>query len=131
MTYLEKQSIKLPIYPGNLTIICSNSAKKVKKVLPEFSTSKIYGHTYFNVGNDNRSNFIIILDPTHKDFSDKGTGDIHSTIGHEAFHVSNFILSYIGHKSDIDNDEVQAYLIDFIIKTVNKFLLKHNFLEYA
>lgn len=39
----------------------------------------------------------------------------HGTVSHEATHLSNFILDYIGHHFDPHNDEVEAYLVGHIV----------------
>lgn len=45
-----------------------------------------------------------------------------STICHEAFHISNFIIKRIGIIPDVNNDEAQAYLISWIVEqTVKQF----------
>lgn len=43
-------------------------------------------------------------------------------LSHEIFHLSNDILKYVGVKADYDNDEAQAYLIDYLMDKVWKKL---------
>lgn len=42
-----------------------------------------------------------------------------SIIVHEATHLANMILTDIGHKIDGDNDEVQAYLLQWIYEQIS------------
>lgn len=42
-----------------------------------------------------------------------------SIIVHEATHLANMILTDIGHKIDGDNDEVQAYLLQWIFEQIS------------
>ena len=41
-------------------------------------------------------------------------------IAHEALHITNFILYDINHVSSYTNDEVQAYLLTWIVKQFDK-----------
>ena len=43
-----------------------------------------------------------------------------SILVHEATHLANMILTDIGHKIDGDNDEVQAYLLQWIFEQISK-----------
>lgn len=38
------------------------------------------------------------------------------TVTHEACHIVNFVFDYIGQDLDVVNDEVQAYLLAYIVK---------------
>lgn len=42
-----------------------------------------------------------------------------SILVHEATHLANMILTDIGHKIDGDNDEVQAYLLQWIFEQIS------------
>jgi hypothetical protein len=48
------------------------------------------------------------------------------TISHEALHLTNMCLKHIGHVIDTDNDEVQAHLQSWVIRQINKAVLKYN-----
>ena len=43
-----------------------------------------------------------------------------STIAHEAFHITNFIMKRVGIHPDVNNDEAQAYLLSWIVEQVYK-----------
>ena len=42
-------------------------------------------------------------------------------IAHESTHVKNIIFKDIGQFPDLDNDEAEAYLMEWIVETVTNF----------
>ena len=48
-----------------------------------------------------------------------------SSIVHEALHVKNLVWDYIGYKPQIDNDEVDAYLLTYIYNKIKEVYNKH------
>jgi hypothetical protein len=48
------------------------------------------------------------------------------TIAHEALHLTNQALKHISHEIDVDNDEVQAHVLSWIIRKLTKALKRHN-----
>lgn len=50
----------------------------------------------------------------------------HSTIAHESLHLSHEILKDIGHDASYENDEVQAYLLGYVVETVTRQILKNK-----
>lgn len=52
------------------------------------------------------------------------TKPILSLIAHEAVHASGWILSSMGVSADFDNDEVQAYLVQYIVERAEDLLNK-------
>lgn len=49
-----------------------------------------------------------------------------SSIVHEAVHIKNAIWRYIGYNTQIDNDEIDAYLVTYIYKKIVDVFYKHN-----
>lgn len=49
-----------------------------------------------------------------------------SSIVHEAEHIKNLIWDYIGYTPQIDNDEVDAYLIKYIYEKIVEVFYRHN-----
>lgn len=43
-----------------------------------------------------------------------------SVVAHEAVHAANFILDGMGCVADFDNDEVQAYIVQYILEAVEE-----------
>lgn len=50
----------------------------------------------------------------------KGVGD--SIIVHEVVHLVNHIFMIVGQKGDSDNDELQAYLTQYLFNKIKKIL---------
>lgn len=48
------------------------------------------------------------------------------TLSHEAFHIVNCIWRYIRYSPQRDNDEVSAYLFEYIYGMINKVMNIHN-----
>ena len=49
-----------------------------------------------------------------------------ASIVHEAEHIKNAIWNYIGYTPQIDNDEVDAYLLTYIYNKITDVFYKHN-----
>lgn len=49
-----------------------------------------------------------------------------STITHESVHIKNCIWKYIGYKPQVDNDEVDAYLVTYIYNKITDVYYKHG-----
>ena len=49
-----------------------------------------------------------------------------SVIAHECLHVKNAVWARIGYSPQVLNDEVDAYLLDYIITEVLKVVEKHT-----
>ena len=45
---------------------------------------------------------------------------------HELEHAKNSIFKLIGHKSDVDNDEIDAYVIEWLWECAEKAIKKHR-----
>lgn len=48
-----------------------------------------------------------------------------STVVHELEHIKNLIWKYIGYTPQTNNDEVDAYLITYLLEQTEKYLKKH------
>jgi hypothetical protein len=78
------------------------------------------------VGNwDDWQGFILVIN--HKNKYNPLTPGI---ITHEALHLTNFILNERGVLFDYENDEPHAYLLEWIIDEIFKFLSEKNILSY-
>lgn len=112
--YKEK-TIKLPIYPSIIVFIETNSYQKVydnhgidlkseprSDAIMDFTKPKRNGYC--------TRKYYIILDTKPK------VGDVKiPTMVHECFHISSMICKQKGIKADHDNDEAQAYMLDYIV----------------
>lgn len=54
----------------------------------------------------------------------KEYADDWSVIAHEALHITNFIFKDKGLKSDLSNDEAQAYLLQHIVSLVMEYKIR-------
>lgn len=119
--YLYKKEIEIPLYRGILIIILTNDKEKILKYLPDFKEERVYAHCWLKEWH-NKQGYVIVLN-FDNDFRKINNG----TISHEALHACHFIADYVGIRPDFDNDEVLAYLIDWITDEIYKMLKKYNF----
>jgi len=110
-----------PLYRGKLCVINTNSnGLLLRKHDLELKDKELYASTIDGCIKINNSNYYctyIILN-TNNSF----TPITHGVIAHEAFHASNFLLSRRGVIIDRDNDEAQAYLIDWITDQIHRLI---------
>ena len=118
--YIYKKKVDVTIYGGDLTIILTNSYKKIKKIFPNFEHENVFAHSIYpscGIGG-----YYIILN-----FHDKENKVSIGTIAHESTHIANAIFTACGIIVDTDNDEPHAYLVEWVSEMVNRFAKKHNF----
>ena len=106
--YTYKKRIKIPLFRDNLIIILTNDGGVIKQYCKKYKDR----HAAITWIKD--ENVYIALD-----FSEEITFGI---ISHECFHSVNFILKKCNVDSCFDNDEPAAYLLDFIVDSVHKFI---------
>lgn len=107
---ITKKTFKVPLYPCRLEVLIYDTEEEVLKKYPIAEDAcgfyKSSGDGFFCIGIK----------------SNQGV----STISHEAEHVKNRIFSFIGQVTDAHNDEVDAYLVCWIAKTVTDVFYKHK-----
>jgi len=111
---MKKYKINIPIYHGYLIIIISKNIKKVLKKYKEKTpdNSNDWGATTINRKNKKgMTEYICIFRPDHL---------TPMTIAHEAMHLTNRILNDRGISITYDNDEVECYLLGWIVKQIHK-----------
>jgi hypothetical protein len=119
---------RLPIYNSYLfQIIVSDETEKINKHIGQ-KYDYYYGvciKTKHNLKKDTFDKGItIVLNPNC--YSNKITAGI---IAHECIHVKNMIFKSIGYKPKRDNDEAEAYFVDYLVNKVTNFYnksIKHN-----
>jgi hypothetical protein len=47
-------------------------------------------------------------------------------VAHEVVHLKNLIFTHVSFKQDPSNDEAEAYLIEHLVKEIEKVYKKHN-----
>lgn len=106
---ITKKTIKVPIYDYKVIIVVADTWEEAHEM-------------YSDIEDDGRacvveySNYSIIAIPPHQPES----------IVHECVHLKNCIWNYIGYKPMSNNDEVDAYLVEYLFNQVLKVVDKHN-----
>ena len=107
---ITKKIINIPIFRLKLKIVVVDDIKEALEVDPNVSTeadSCVIDH-------NNGTATIIIA-----------SNDM-SVIAHECLHVKNAVWIRIGYSPQALNDEVDAYLLDYIMAEVLKVVEKHT-----
>ena len=108
---ITKRKITIPIFEYKLTIVIFDDWEELKGYLPEEEfeiearaiTLSTYGASLVAIN------------------SKRG-----SSIVHEAEHIKNHIWDFIGYRSQVDNDEVDAYVITYIYEKITDVFYKHR-----
>lgn len=106
---ITKRIINVPIYDYKVTIVVVDDYSEAKSIYPD-TDNDTNGLVL-----ENKNNSILIIPPNNP-----------SIIIHECEHLKNCIWNYIGQKADSTNDEVDAYLIEYLFVQVSKVVEKHN-----
>lgn len=104
---ITKKIIKVPIYDYKITIIVSDTFEEANKLYPEM-------HQCNACVLESPTESVIVIPPNQL-----------GTLAHECVHLKNNIWTYIGYKPTSDNDEVDAYLIQYLFNEVYKVVDKH------
>lgn len=107
---VTKKVINIPIFRVKLTIAVVDDIEEALKINPNINTeadSCVIDH-------NNGTATIIIA-----------SNDM-SVIAHECLHVKNAVWNRIGYSPQVLNDEVDAYLLDYIMAEVLKVVEKHT-----
>ena len=118
---MKKTEIDIPIYPFRFWIITTDDFKKAnEKYLSsdlEFNDHEHEAYAFFDPQKDGST----IIGVMFKE------GELaYSIIVHEMVHVVNYIFHFASVKPDLDNDETQAYLSQWVFETIIKTLKKHK-----
>lgn len=119
MKYREKK-FRVPIYHNRVVLIETNDGGKIEKKYGLETEYHLYAHTWdwkISIkGIDYACIFIVFNTASKEDKVDEGI------IAHEAFHASSIIMDRKGVKADYENDEAQAYLIEYLVREIHKFI---------
>lgn len=116
LKYHYVKEIEFPLYRGVLVVMLSNDLDLVRKDIEEFKLEDIYGHT-INVNWKGNNGFVVLL---NLDNDYRKTH--HGTIAHEAIHATNMLLDSRGVLADFNNDEAQAYLLEWVVDEIYRFI---------
>lgn len=107
---ITKKDIIIPIFRLKIKIVVVDDIKEALRIEPNIDTeadSCVIDH-------NNGTATIIIA-----------SNDM-SIIAHECLHIKNTVWARIGYSPQALNDEVDAYLLDYIITEVLKVVEKHT-----
>ena len=107
----KSKKIKIDTYPIDIRIVITNDLDKFKKKTGLTATSN--NACWY----DSEKSRITLQ--FHKETT-------FGIIAHECFHATNFIFKKIGAYSDVDNDENQAYLLEYLCDNVISFMNKKD-----
>ena len=107
---ITKKNINIPIFRLKLKIVVVDDIEEALKINPNIDTEADSLVIY----NNNGTATIIIA-----------SNDM-SVIAHECLHVKNAVWNRIGYSPNPVNDEVDAYLLDYIMTEVLKVVEKHT-----
>lgn len=107
---MTKKNISIPIFRVTLKIVVVDDIKEALKISPNIDTEADSCVIDYNNGT-----VTIII----------ASNDM-SIIAHECLHVKNAVWTRIGYSPNAMNDEVDAYLLDYIMAEVLKVVEKHT-----
>jgi hypothetical protein len=107
---ITQKKMTIPIFDYKLDIIIYDNWEEIKHLDDTTSIYPPRGLTKWQHGSA-----LVAIDSKYK-----------STIVHEAEHIKNLIWEYIGYKPQIDNDEVDAYLLTYIYEKIADVFYKHT-----
>lgn len=107
---ITKKVINIPIFRLKLKIIIVDELKEALGIEPNIDTEA----DSCAIDHNNGTATIIIA-----------SNDM-SIIAHECLHIKNIVWNRIGYSPQALNDEVDAYLLDYIMAEVLKVVEKHT-----
>ena len=108
-----KQTIKIPIYQGTLTVIFDKDLSYVQK---KYKTIPLNNYGAVFLSNETKFREYVVA------FETKDLG----TIAHEVTHIKNQIFKDCMMELDVDNDEAEAYLVGWLYREIHKVLLRNT-----
>lgn len=112
---VTKSILKVPIYDFTIYINIFDDWDEVSKYYNKIVNS-----------NDEREGFLIINKDDITKLKFFVNSECPSCIIHEIVHIKNIIFDIIHYIPNSDNDEPEAYLVQYLYKEIFKVLEKHN-----
>lgn len=118
------KTLKFAIYPAMFTIaFYDNIEEVIKKCKLQTSSEEFLNDfpwgTISGAWDDEGTRRIIIVFNINRD-------PTHGSIAHELYHAAARILSVIGHEQDPNNNETEAYLIEWMANQVYDLIKKNR-----
>lgn len=106
----------LNLYKKKVIIVDTKKPKYVQKLLDTvlFDDEEVFGHAIYD-GYKGKKAIFIVVDSSHEQFHP-------SILAHESVHGANMIFQLVGHELDTNNDEPQAYLVEWIFEKAWEFV---------
>lgn len=108
---ITEKSFIVPIYDFKVDVAVFDNLNEAQKKFPEFMTEGTKACTVEYL-NDSECKIIV---PSYK----------YSSMVHELEHVKNLIWKSKGYKPQENNDEVDAYLLEYLYDKVDKIIRSH------
>lgn len=104
--------IKMPVFYAKVIVVAEESREDIKFLESvQFPLNNKYiAQAYFVIEGGKLPNTVYIHTKTAA----------MSVIAHEAVHATSLILMQIGHDADFENDEVQAYMVQYICEACER-----------
>lgn len=109
---VTEKIIKVPIFEFKIKVVVFDDTKEAIEQFPEYFKQDYLALTLEHI--DTCKATIIIPSKYYG-----------STV-HELIHVKNLLFKAKGIKPDIDNDEVEAYLVSWLYEQVDVIIKKHK-----
>lgn len=115
---IKRRNVFIPLYYGKLQIVVAKDLRKamnkVGEPIPQDWIPENYDGFVTWGTKDNHHYYTVFILPTVS----------HSTVAHEALHITNRILQDINHTPTFLADEPQAYLLGWVVKQIHLVLNK-------
>lgn len=108
---ITEKSFIIPIYDFKVETVVFDNLKEVRLKFPEFMSDETEACAVEYCGTSK----VKLIVPSYK----------YSAMVHELEHVKNLVWKAKGYKAREDNDEVDAYLIEYLYDKVDKIIRKH------
>lgn len=117
---MTNKNVQVPLYHQYIQIIiCDDVEKEIDQINKKYPAN-INNLDFAGYAEGRGKHNLIVLNKKY--LTDEAFAI--STIAHEAFHVSCFIMKRVGINPDVNNDEAQAYLLSWITEQVYKQYIK-------
>lgn len=114
---MKYKRVSIPLYHQTLHIaICDDAEKEIGEVRKKFYAD-VDKFEFSGYSQAEGKHHLILLNKKYLMYDEPFAI---STIAHEAFHITNFVMKRVGIKPDVNNDEAQAYLLSWIVEEVYK-----------
>lgn len=108
---ITEKSFIVPIYDFKVDVAVFDNLDEAAEKYPEFMQDGTKACTVEYLGYSKAK----LIVPSYK----------YSSVVHELEHAKNFIWKSKGYRPDESNDEVDAYLIEYLYDKVDKIIRKH------